>query len=191
MDRGSTVRHVALRITLSVVAVLAVGAGIFAAVTYWQHVRHDDACSVYANALTASVAQPGVKPEQPALDLLVGKDRQTVLASDRAYNNQVSQTNAENVSAAATSLINGYNQAWGRWATTFKAEALASARLLAPRRWACHLGHVVTMSVIVSPTRATVRNPSPMDSHSSRLLDFTSRVLDSTRRRISSACAIL
>lgn len=115
-----------LRITLVVVAVLAVGAGIFAAVNYWQTSHHDQACSTYTNALTAALAQPGAKPDQQVLNLLPAPVRQSLIASDRVYNNQVSQANAESVPAAAASQIDGYNQAWDRFATTFKVEALAA-----------------------------------------------------------------
>ena len=127
-NRPPTVRPVALRITLAVVAVLAVGAGIFAGVTYWQHVRHDDACSTYANALIASVAEPGVKPDRSILNLLSAQDRKAVTTSDGAYNTQLNDLppppyrNDPQVQAK----IDSYDQAWAKWATSFKAQALAA-----------------------------------------------------------------
>ena len=103
----------ALRITLAVIVVLAVGAGVFAAVTYWQHVRHDDACSVYANALTAAVAQPGVRPDRRVMDLLTAQDVKEVITSDNTHNAEVSQANADE----NTSLIGTLNQLWDQFET--------------------------------------------------------------------------
>jgi len=61
-----------------------------------------------------------VKPDQQILNLLSAPDRQAVITSDRNYNNQVSQANGD------TSEIDGYNQAWDKFAISFKAEALAT-----------------------------------------------------------------
>jgi len=108
------------RVTLVIVAVFAVGAGIFATVTYWQETHHNDSCSVYGNALTAALADPGGgKPDQQISDLLTAQDRHDILASDRNYTQEVNQAGSD------PSQIDAVNRKWDQFATSFKAQALA------------------------------------------------------------------
>ena len=103
---------------MTVVAVLAVGAGIFAAVTYWQRTHQSASCSVYGNALTAALADPGAgRPDTQVLNLLTAHDRKQVLTVNREYTKAVAEDQ---------SLIDSYTHNYDQWATGFKAEALAA-----------------------------------------------------------------
>ena len=53
-----------------------------------------------------------MKPDQQTLNLLSAQDSEAVVSSDRSYNKQVSQINADDVAAAATTQVDAANQAW-------------------------------------------------------------------------------